>query len=131
MQLMLACYMQHTMQLINLHDKRPDTNVCVAQRNVHDFAKSFKTNVGTLTLEDAIAAQSKLAESVVMKSEAEILRDFIEYLCCKTDKQVFNVPLGKIQNICVEKLKLFLLISKEHNCPAVNWPEVSTTFDKT
>jgi len=49
-----------------------------------------------LPLEIVLQMQKELAEHVQMKNEAQILMEFVEFLANKTDKQVFNVPQGKI-----------------------------------
>jgi hypothetical protein len=68
-------------------------------------------------------------------TEAQLFKSFIEYLTTKTDHQVFNVPYGKIETIPYQRMKLFLLLSYDQNCPLLGKPEVSTfnegevTFD--
>lgn len=53
---MLLTFMQHHRQLINIQRKLPDTNITVFSVENTAFKKSFKTNVGMLSFDAALAA---------------------------------------------------------------------------
>lgn len=72
-----------------------------------------------IATETAILAQDKLTSNHKQKCESKILVSFIDFLATKTDKSMFNVPLGKMETIAIEKLKQFLLLSRDFNCPGV------------
>jgi len=84
-----------------------------------------------IRFEDASAAQDKLVFSNPQMTEAQLFKRFIEYLNTKTDSQVFNVPYGKIETIPYKRLKLFLLLSKDQNCPNFDPFFVIDPFDRS
>jgi hypothetical protein len=114
---MLLVYMQNYKQMVPIQRKHASTNITVFSVNNTAIRKQFKTNIGMLEFEEASEAQQKLVESHPQMSEAEIFRGFVRFLATKVDHQVFNVPLGKLQAIPQERMKLFLILSVEENCP--------------
>lgn len=106
--LMLLCFMQHKGYTPLIQYKGEEFNV--------DYIKgtyAAKTNVGMLSLKEAISSASRLWKSDPSKfniSEAEIFLEFVNFLKNKEADTIFNLPRGAVEPIKAQKLKSFLRI---------------------
>jgi hypothetical protein len=65
-----------------------------------------------------MSEQENLYQSHKQESEAHIFANFVKFLATKNDNLCFNVPRGKIEHVPYIRMKQFLIMNKEHNCPA-------------